>query len=230
LVLGGVEEPLSLKQFGYLTFDCYGTLIDWRSGIESALAEAFGDLPKRGTELAALYGSAEREQERSYKEYRMVLADTAMALGKTLGKELSRSRAWEFAASVPRWPAFPDTASSLKRLGELGFRRFILSNVDTDLLEETISRQGLEVDGYVTAQETRSYKPAHGHWERLMTKTGANKNQTLHVAQSIYHDIIPAQEMGITSAWVNRYGEPLHLEAKPDYLVDSLDSLAGLLS
>lgn len=219
-----------MNRFSYLTFDCYGTLIDWRTGIEDALTKALGALPRRGGELAALYASAEKQQENSYKKYRDVLSDTAAVLAHRLGKAMGEKKALEFAASVPEWPAFPDSASSLHRLGEMGFRRFILSNVDTDLLQETISRNGFEVDGFVTAEEVRSYKPAHVHWKEFMHRTGARKGEILHIAQSVYHDIIPAQELGISSAWVNRYGEPFPRGVDPEYVVDGVNSLVDLLS
>ena len=219
-----------MNRFSFLTFDCYGTLIDWRTGIENALTEALGALPTRGEELAALYANAEKEQEISYKKYKDVLSDTAVALAHRLGKTLSRKNALTFAASVPDWPAFPDAPPALRRLGESGFKRFILSNVDTDTLQRTVARNGLEIDGSVTAEDVRSYKPAHEHWEEFMRRTGARKGEILHVAQSVYHDIIPTQELGICSAWVNRYGEPFPRGIAPEYVVDSLGSLVDSLS
>ncbi len=114
-------------------------------------------------------------------------------------------------------------------MGEGGYRRFILSNVDTDVLEETIRKNGLEVDGYVTAEQTKTYKPNFGHWERFMQRTGARKKEILHVAQSLYDDIAPTQAMGVKSAWVNRYKEALPPHAEPLYIVDNLSHLTRLL-
>ncbi len=213
-----------------MTFDCYGTLIDWKSGIGDALLETIKGLPLRGKKLHEAYLEAEREEEEgSYRTYREVLESSAVRLANANGVRITERAAKKFADSVPYWPAFPDTAKALRELGERGYRRFILSNVDTDLLEETIQRNGLEVDGYVTAQQTKTYKPNFGHWERFMERTGARKREILHVAQSLYHDIAPTQVMGIESAWVNRYRGALPPHAEPSYIVDNLSHLTKLL-
>ena len=213
----------------YLTFDCYGTLIDWRAGIERELVSAFGELPVAGAGLLDAYIAAEKEEEGSYKKYRQVLESTSLALAKKFGKPARVSAAEEFAASVPSWPAFPDTADTLRALGKMGYKRYILSNVDTDLLLGTIETHGLEVDGFVTAEEAGSYKPQPGHWTAFMQKTGARKDGIIHVAQSIYHDIIPTQAMGIQSVWVNRYAERLPPDAAPACIVDNMDAVTRVL-
>ncbi len=218
-----------MNEFRYLTFDCYGTLIDWKGGIERQLARALGPLPLKGKELLDAYIEAEKRQEGTYRSYRDVLAGTARDLAKRFGANLTSEAAESFAGSVPEWPAFADTVKALRDLGKEGYLRYILSNVDTDLLKETISRNGLEVDGYVTAEQTKSYKPAFGHWLYFMRETGAKKTEILHVAQSVFHDIIPTGKLGIESAWVNRYAEPLTPEARPSLIADSLGSLAKIL-
>ena len=218
-----------MRGFRFLTFDCYGTLIDWRTGIELSLKSAFGGFPLQGRALLDAYVLEEKKEEESYKKYREVLRNTAVRLAKSAHLEADQSAADEFANSVPSWPAFPDTRKALRELGKMGFARYILSNVDTDLLEGTIRNSGLEVDGFVTAEQVGSYKPSRGHWVAFMRKTGARKREVLHVAQSLYHDILPTQEMGIASAWVNRYREPLPESAHPAYIVDSLESLTNLL-
>ena len=217
-----------MSSYRYLTFDCYGTLIDWKVGIETALRRSF-KVPIGGKALLDAYVEAEKQEEASYKKYRDVLRNSALRLSRSLGFEASQSAADAFAASLPTWPAFPDTKKALQDLGRNGYRRHILSNVDTDLLQGTIANHGLEIEGFVTAEEVGSYKPNRGHWLAFFRKTGAKKEEVLHVAQSVYHDIIPAQEMSIASAWVNRYGEPLPQEAKPEFIVESMESLAKLL-
>jgi 2-haloacid dehalogenase len=209
----------------YLTFDCYGTLIDWRAGIEQGLRSALGEVGLTGQSLLQAYVAAEQREERTYKRYRSVLRDAAIAMSEALGRRVTVEAAEEFASSVPMWPAFPDTARFLREMGSRGHLRYILSNVDDDLLEETIRRHGLEVDGYVTAEEVRSYKPDPGHWREFMAKTGALEGEVLHVAQSAFHDIIPAERLGIESAWVNRYGERLP-PAAPSFIADSLEGLS----
>jgi len=186
-------------------------------------------MPLKGQALLDAYQAAESRQESEYKSYRDVLAYTAKELAEGFGMEAEAKALGRFAASVPEWPAFPDTADALRALGKKGFKRHILSNVDTDLLEGTIERSGLSVDGFVTAQECKSYKPAFGHWMKFMEKTGAEKQDILHVAQSIYHDITPTSKMGIASAWVNRYAQALPSNVGPLYICDSLASLVSLL-
>ncbi len=219
-----------MDHFKYLTFDCYGTLIDWRAGIEKNLGKALGrvTLP-RGENLLTVYVRLEAQQEGTYKKYRQVLSDTARNMATKLGKELSADAAAKFAASVPLWPAFRDTASSLRELGSLGYNCYILSNVDTDLLRETIKRNKLEVDGFVTAEEVHSYKPAFGHWQRFLRRTNAKKSDVLHVAQSIYHDIRPASKLGIKTVWVNRYRETLPKAVAPWMMSDNLRHLVQTL-
>jgi 2-haloalkanoic acid dehalogenase type II len=215
-------------RYRYLTFDCYGTLIDWKTGIENELSAALGPVKVSGKELLDAYISAEREQEATYKKYREVLRESAKALSGKIG-EVTEKAASDFAGSVPRWPAFPDTAEFLRDMGRRGYQRFILSNVDNDLLAGTIGNNGLEVDGFVTAEEVGSYKPNPAHWRRFMEKTGASKDDVLHVAQSVFHDIVPTQALGIASAWVNRYREPMPSGAQPIFVSDTLAHLGELL-
>ena len=215
--------------FRYLTFDCYGTLIDWRTGIEQALTAAVGSISLGGQGLLNAYAAAEKKEEAAYKKYREVLRKSVLAMSGDVGAEVSDDAARRFAGSVPGWPAFPDTAGFLKEMGSRGYKRYILSNVDDDLLEGTIRNSHLEVDGYVTAEQVGSYKPSEAHWVEFLRRTGASRDEVLHVAQSIYHDIIPTQAMGIASAWVNRYREPIPPGASPAMITDSLASLAEMI-
>lgn len=218
-----------LSEFRYITFDCFGTLVDWKSGIRPALERALGEHHATGADLADLYVSTEMEEERTYKTYREVLADTAVKLAGSLGTTMERSTAKEFANSLPSWPPFEDAAATLKELGTLGYKRYILSNVDSDLLEQTISRDGFEVDGFVTADQIHSYKPRAAHWLRFMQETGAREEEILHVAQSVYHDITAASALGISTAWIDRYRERLPGGVQPSYICGSLSDLLALL-
>jgi 2-haloacid dehalogenase len=166
----------------------------------------------------------------SYRKYREVLGSSAMRVAARMGIQLDPEKSMAFAASVPSWPAFPDTRSSLAELRSEGYKLYILSNVDSDLLEGTIRNSGIAVDGYVTAEDTLTYKPDPGHWEAFMRRSGARKEDILHVAQSVYHDIVPTQKLGIASAWVNRYDEPLPSYAHPSFIVDGLTSLIEVLA
>jgi 2-haloalkanoic acid dehalogenase type II len=213
----------------FLTFDCYGTLIDWRTGIEAELRELLGDVRVRGQDLLKAYVAAEAEEETEYRSYREVLRRTALSLSGRLGATVSEDEATRFSGSVPKWPAFKDTGKFLRDMGSKGFQTYILSNVDDDILQETIRKNGLEVEGWVTAQEVRSYKPSPAHWVRFMQKTGARKGEMLHVAQSVYHDIVPCQGLDIASAWVNRYNEKMPSGPHPMFVTDDLAHLGELL-
>ncbi|MDA4128092.1 MAG: HAD-IA family hydrolase [Thaumarchaeota archaeon] len=216
-------------RFRFLTFDCYGTLIDWKAGIQENLGRAIYGDAKPDVDLLPLYLELEPAEEKEYKLYRDVLRNVAIATARRVGRPISEKAADEFSLSVPRWPAFSDTRSALEKMGELGLRRFILSNVDTNLLEQTIKDNFLEVDGFVTAQQIRSYKPAPKHWKEFLSRTGATREEVLHVAQSVYHDIIPATGLGFSTAWVNRYSERLPSEAEPTFISNTLGNLIPLL-
>ena len=216
-------------EYRYLTFDCYGTLIDWRTGIERELGAVLGHIRLGGQDLLNAYGAAERREESSYKKYREVLRRSVASMSKELGVDVRDGAARRFAASVPRWPPFPDSVRFLREMGSRGYKRYILSNVDNDLLEGTIRNNRLEIDGFVTAEEVGSYKPGTAHWIEFLHRTGAAKGQVLHVAQSVYHDIMPTQGLGIASAWVNRYAERLPSDASPLIISDSLEALSNTM-
>jgi len=218
-------------RFTHLTFDCYGTLIDWRKGIEAHLGEL---LRSNGLTSDAsvfpLYVELEAEEEGQYKSYREVLRDTAIRVAERLNVSISERDAKVFAESVPSWPPFSDTVDTLKELGRRGYKRIILSNVDKDLLEKTILQNRLDVDDHITAEDVGSYKPSLGHWNRFFELHKASKETTLHVAQSIYHDIIPSRKLGISTAWINRYSELKPPEISPSYVFSNLKSLLKLLT
>jgi len=218
-------------KFTHLTFDCFGTLIDWRKGIETHLGELLrrNGLPS-GVSVHSLYVKLEAEEEGQYKSYREVLRDTAIQVAEHLKKPIAEKEAKVFAASVPSWPPFGDTVESLKELGKRGYTRVILSNADRDLLKETILKNSLDVDGYVTAEDVGSYKPSPGHWNRFFEMYKASRETTLHVAQSMYHDIIPCSKLAISTAWINRYSEATPPATNPTYVLGDLRSLTKLLA
>jgi 2-haloacid dehalogenase len=218
-------------KFTHLTFDCYGTLIDWRKGIETNLGELLrkNGLPS-GVSVFPVYVKFEAEEEGQYKSYREVLKDTAVKVAEHLKVSIAENEAKMFAASVPSWPPFSDTVESLKALGKRGYRRVILSNIDKDILKDTILRNSLDVDGYITAEDVGSYKPSPEHWNRFFDTYKARKEATLHVAQSIFHDIIPCSKLAIPTAWINRYSEPNPRRVNPTYVLDDLKSLMKLLT
>ena len=229
----GATDPIPTADRPILScsFDCYGTLIDWREGIERSLGGTLRELGYSGTEsVFAAYFEAERAEEENYAPYRDVLASTATRVGAKFGVKLPDSRARAFAESLPTWPAFPDTAPVLRELGRRGVRRYILSNVDRDLLKETIRRNSFEVDGVVTAEDVTSYKPAYAHWNRLFRHHSVDPATHLHVAQSLFIDIVPARDLGLRTAWINRYAERMPASVRPTYILSDLRGLPALVS
>jgi 2-haloalkanoic acid dehalogenase type II len=214
-----------------LSFDCYGTLIDWESGIAAAFREA---AVSAGVELlpdaiVAAYHAAEPEvQAAAYRPYREVLRETATRVAARLGWRLDPSQAGFLADSLPAWPPFPDTRPALERL-RTRFRLGVLSNIDDDLLEASVARIGVEFDWAVTAQQVRSYKPAAPHFEEALRRVSGGRARLLHVAQSQYHDIRPAAALGVAAVWVNRKREPRDADAQPLHEVRDLLELASWL-
>ena len=190
----------------WITFDCYGTLIDWEGGVADALSP-FLPAPVDRPALAARYIMIEAEFEHeSYRPYREVLAGASARLMSELGRPLPSDRARVLPDSLPSWRPFPEVPDALRSLRDAGYRLAILSNVDRDLLSASIGRLGVKPDLTVTAEDCRSYRPAPGHWDRFRTLSGAAPERTVHVAASLFHDIVPAASFGYRTVFVNRHG------------------------
>ena len=201
----------------WATFDCYGTLVDWNAGIRAVLG---------GDELLARYHELEPqvEAELPAASYREVTAEVARRL------DVPAAEAGAIADSLPAWPVFPEAPAALVEARERGWRLAILSNTDPDLLAASIEAIGVPFDATVVAPEIGSYKPAHGHWLEFFRRTGADRAGHVHVAQSHFHDVVPATELGLRSVWINRLGErrkPAPTRELPDLsrLADTLDEL-----
>jgi len=209
-----------------ITFDCYGTLIDWRTGLNRAFRELFGPVVSDRTEaLFAAYVQTEAEIEaESYRSYREVLSTVTERLADRFGVALAPGGAERLAASLPHWPPFADTNEALIRLGRL-FRLGVLSNIDGDLFAGTARQFDVAFDFVVTAEDVRSYKPARAHFERLLSKF-AGRDEVLHVAQSLFHDGVPARELNIPYVWINRYNEANTTAVRPLRVYTDLASLA----
>ena len=216
-----------MTPFDFITFDCYGTLIDWESGIFEAFRDSASengvDLDRRA--LLQAYARVEPvvEQER-YRSYRDVLAQTAVQVAHMLGWRLPEEAAGFLAASLPRWKPFPDTNPALERLAAAGCRLGILSNVDDDLLAGTRKHFTVDFDLIITAQQARSYKPRPAHF--LTARERIGNARWLHAAQSNYHDIVPTNELGVPNAWINRRGEKALPGGRPTYEFANLTQLA----
>lgn len=213
--------------FDVITFDCYGTLIDWESGIAEAFLEAArvdGVTLDRGAVLAAYAAVEPAVEVRGHLRYRDVLRQTAVEVARRFGWVLSLEKARFLPESLPRWNTFPDTGPALEALRSAGYALGILSNVDDDLLAGTRRHFPVGFDLLVTAEQVGSYKPAPGHF--LEVRRRLSGRRWLHAAQSYFHDVEPAAALGIPVAWVNRKGESPGGAARPD---GDVPDLAGLV-
>jgi 2-haloacid dehalogenase len=225
---------LNFSQFECLTFDCYGTLIDWETGILSALKPILQghhrDLSDEN--ILEIYASLEVQIESAdYLPYRLVLQRVTQRLGARLSFPLYEGEATALADSMKNWPAFPDTVQALKRL-KSRYKLAILSNTDDDLFAETAKILQVPFDHVITAQQVGSYKPSHRNFERALEVIGLPKERVLHCAQSVFHDVVPAKALGIANVWVNRRagkkggGATKGATETPDLTVTSLKELA----
>jgi len=206
----GAVGTMKLTDFKALTFDCYGTLIDWEAGIRRAFKQSLEGtgLSETQGELFQVYQEEEKriEGQMPYRKYRDVLALAASAAARRLGKNIPEKLSSTLADQLPSWQPFPDTNPALDRLAT-EYTLGILSNVDNDLLAETMKHFTVPFDLVVTAERVRSYKPATEHFEEARGIIGADRGW-LHVAASLYHDIEPATRLGINAVWVNRKNSP----------------------
>ena len=225
------------ERYELLTFDCYGTLVDWEAGIIAAVRRvgtAHGTSPDDAAILAS-FGAAEHVvQDERYRTYREVLALTLGRMGRELGFHPTPAECDAFAASVGDWPPFPDTVDALGRLAAR-YRLGIVSNVDDDLFARTREHLGIDFDWIVTAQQVGSYKPAPAHFEEMAMRSGIPVSRTLHVAQSLFHDIAPASALGYATVHVDRpsraggAGATPPADALPDVTVTDMAGVARLL-
>jgi 2-haloacid dehalogenase len=198
--------PLDYGRFDALTFDCYGTLIDWETGILAALRPNLAGLAGQPSDDALLeaFGRAEASIEAGpYRRYRDVLAACLGRVCGEFGVEPRAGAAAAFGGSVADWPAFPDSHASLTRL-KTRFRLGVITNCDDDLFAASNRRLGVEFDWVVTAQSVGSYKPDERNFEAAFSRIGLPRDRILHVAQSLFHDHVPAKRLGMSTVWIDR--------------------------
>jgi 2-haloalkanoic acid dehalogenase type II len=220
-----------MRRFDVLTFDCYGTLIDWERGLGDAFASAArgaGIVLDRAAVVAAYHEIEPVIEAERYRSYRDVLALTARRVAERLHWKLSPGDERFVADSLPSWPPFADTNAALRRLADTGHRLAILSNVDDDLLAGTRRHLDVDFEFVVTAQQVGAYKPALAHWEVARKRIGDAR--WLHVAQSYFHDIVPARRLGIASAWINRTRQKPSGPERPDMEFGTLAEAADWLA
>jgi 2-haloacid dehalogenase/putative hydrolase of the HAD superfamily len=219
------------RNFDVITFDCYGTLIDWESGIADAFLRAAREdgIDLHRDEVLRAYERIEPVVEgEQFRLYRDVLTEAAARVGHALGWPLAYERGTFLADSLPSWKPFADTNRALERLRDAGYRLGILSNTDDDLIAATRKHFTVDFDPVVTAQQVRSYKPAHGHWNEAKKRIGDAR--WLHAAQSNFHDVVPANALGIATAWVNRRGDAALQGGTPNHEVRDMAGLADLMT
>lgn len=224
-------------RYTYLTFDCYGTLIDWESGIVNAMRpilEAHG-VEQTDNQILDLFAELESKiQQPPYRSYRDVLAAVLDGFGERHGFVPTEDERKAFSGSVVDWPAFPDSVAALADLAE-HYKLVILSNVDDDLFQGSAERLQANFADVITAQQVGSYKPDPRNFEVLLERLNVPKSEILHVAQSLFHDIAPANAAGLDTVWINRrhgkegFGATPPQEAQPDLELPDLASLARVV-
>lgn len=226
---------LDFTRYEILTFDCYGTLINWEAGILPVLRRILSTHDKSidDATLLRLYGDfEERAEQGPFRAYREVLKSVVRQFGAELKFTPTQKEQEALPESLSGWKPWPDTVAALQQL-KTRFRLAILSNVDDDLFAATRPKLGVDFDEVITAQQAQAYKPSLKIFELALTRIQAPAHRVLHVGQSIYHDVIPAQSLGVATVWVNRpsarpgIGAVKAAEAKPDLIVTSLEELAA---
>jgi 2-haloacid dehalogenase len=222
---------VDFSRFQLISFDCYGTLIDWECGILRAVQSAFPGLSRSNADILGAYSEIEGViQAGAYKPYRVVLRAVLAAMARRFGQAPVNPDA--LADSVKNWKPFPETVSALEKL-KLRYKLAIISNIDDDLFAATASHLRTSFDHVITSQQVGSYKPSLRNFEVALERTKLRKESVLHVAESLFHDIAPARQLGIPNVWVNRRAGKSAAASKladvePDLTVPDLKSLVDL--
>jgi 2-haloacid dehalogenase len=228
---------LNFSDYRALTFDCYGTLMDWETGILTALHKILAENGKTVDDayLLELYGKLEAEAESGeFRNYKQVLAQVVHGIGEELGFAPEAREADSLSASIVQWQPFEDTVPSLRRL-KTKYQLAIISNIDDDLFATTRPKLGVTFDQVITAEQAGAYKPSLKPFRLAIQRLGLDPKQILHVGQSLYHDTVPAQSLGMGTVWVNRrsrrpgVGAVKKVEATPDLQVPDLQTLAAAI-
>jgi 2-haloacid dehalogenase len=226
---------LDFSRFEVLTFDCYGTLINWEDGILRCLHRVLATHGKDTDDVTTLqcYGDFEAKAESGkYHSYREVLESVVKQFGERFGFTPTEQEAGSLAESLKGWEPWPDSFGALRELRDL-FRLAIISNVDDDLFAVTEPKLGIKFNEVITAQQAQAYKPALKIFDLALSRIAVPVDRTLHVGQSLYHDVIPAKSLGLATVWVNRpsarcgIGPVKAVDARPDFEVNSLAELVS---
>ena len=225
------KATLNFDSFKALTFDCYGTLIDWETGLLNALKPI---LAVHGQELSdaqilKLYSELEPREQNPYRRYHEVLANIVRRFGEKLGFVVSEEEAKQLPNSLPHWLPFPDTVAALREL-QRKYRLAIISNTDDDFFAATARHLDTDFAEVVTAEQARAYKPSLLPFQLALQRLGLPREQVLHVGQSIHHDVLPAKSLGWSAVLVYRrgFGATVPTKGEPDLIVPDLKTLAKL--
>ncbi|MEG4807283.1 haloacid dehalogenase type II [Microcoleus sp. F8-D3] len=230
---------LEFNQFEVVSFDCYGTLIDWESGILSALKQLLSnrEIDSSDEGILELFAEFESELENPnnyYIKYRDILQKIVKKFGQKFDFAPTETEINGLVDSVKNWQPFPDTVAALSALKQK-YKLAVISNIDDDLFAGTAKHLKVELDWLITAEQVRSYKPSTRNFEIALETMGIAPAKLLHVAQSVYHDIVPAASMGISTVWVNRRhdkpgsGATMPASGKPDLEVPDLKTLVEII-
>ncbi|HWR82472.1 MAG TPA: haloacid dehalogenase type II [Candidatus Deferrimicrobium sp.] len=229
---------LNLGQFRVITFDCYGTLIDWESGILSTIEPVLAEhrVESNDADILKLYAEFESQAEKGeYIKYREVLRTVMREFGRRFGFAPTDWELESLEESLPVWKPFDDTVAALRVL-KSRFKLGIISNVDDDLLAHTLRHLETDFDYVITAEQVGAYKPSLENFTAAINRIGLPKAGILHVAQSMYHDIVPAKQFGLATVWVNRrhsregFGATPPAASEPDLEVPDLKTLVSLMA
>ncbi len=228
---------INFQQFEVLSFDCYGTLIDWESGILAALKTILlnYNVSLSDEQILEIYAESESNQQAGeYLKYREILKKVVHFFCERNNLTPTQSELDYLAESIKDWEPFPDTVEALQALKKQ-YKLTIISNIDNDLFAYTANKLEVEFDWIITAEQVKSYKPSLQNFEFAIQRMGISHDKLLHVAQSIYHDIVPAKSMGLIAVWVNRrkgkegFGATVAASGTPDLEVPDLKSLVSLM-
>jgi 2-haloacid dehalogenase len=223
---------LDFNNFDYLSFDCYGTLINWEQGILGALRpvlQAHG-VSMSDDAILAMYGEIEPPLQNPYQRYREVLRQAVREFGKRKGFSATEEEVNSLPDSLKNWQPYPDTVESLCRL-KAKYRLVILSNIDDHLFADSAKLLQVRFDAVITAEQVKSYKPDRAHFLEMLHRCRTTPDRVLHVGQSVYHDVVPAKALGMKTVWVHRapgYGATRAANEQPDLEVPNLRTLADL--
>jgi 2-haloacid dehalogenase len=226
-----LQAPLDFDRFQAITFDSYGTLIDWETGLLAALQRILQAHSQNlsDKQVLEIYGELEPPAQNPYRRYREVLGVVVRGYGERLGFQVSDSEANSLPESIKSWQPFPDTVAALKKL-KTKYKLAIISNIDDDLLAATTPKLQVVFDEVVTAEQARAYKPSPAPFRLALQRLGLPPDQVLHAGQSVYHDVIPAKALGIAAVLVHRrgFGATRPTAGEPDLRVPDLQTLASL--